>query len=126
LGRSSNAAPVAVAKNVCEHQFFSSLLELNDDKNALVWLKKAVALAPNDPIDNWNLGSAYEDQGNLDSAQVCFQRSVELDDNPETRNEHGCQFADFMLRKRHDTQYACKLEKQYCPKDKQDACADQL
>ncbi len=98
------------------------LLALKKDDEALLYLRKAVELAPNDSIDNWNLGRVFDFTGNQDDAELLYRKALALEKHAETIEENSCLFAHFLDEKRHKQDEACKLEKEHCPKGKREAC----
>lgn len=99
------------------------LFLLKKDEEALPYLQKAVELAPNDPIDTWNLGRAYDYLERFDLAEGWYQTSLKLDSDEERRSENTCLFAEFIETKLKDRARACPLQKENCPTKRQTACA---
>jgi len=100
---------------------FLSLLK--KDSEALPYLQKAVQLAPNDPINAWDLGRTYDYAGQIELADTWYQKALSLDTNTGRRKQSSCLYAIFIETKLHDRARACQLEKKDCEEDKQTACA---
>lgn len=79
-------------------------------REALEWALKAVRLAPDDPIDTWNLARIYDVTAQLDLAEATYLRSLKLQP-PERRTETSCMYAEFVEQKRKDPKRACDLQK---------------
>ena len=99
-----------------------TLTQLGRDPEALLYLEKAVELAPRDPLDNWNLAGAYERMGEPDLAEVYYRKAVDVQRNPETRRDWSCALAEFLEKVRHDRTTACEMQLIVCPADRQTAC----
>ncbi len=88
---------------------------LEQDEEALAWASKAVKLAPDDPIDNWNLARTYDYTGKPALADAAYQKSLALQTG-EQRKRSTCIYAEFVHSKKQDRQGACKLQKEAgCP-----------
>jgi len=99
---------------------YLSLLE--QDSEAISYLKKAVELAPNDPINTWDLAKTYDYAGQILLADTWYQKALSLDMNLEQRKQSSCLYAVFIETKLHDRARACPMEKKNCEEDKQTAC----
>jgi tetratricopeptide (TPR) repeat protein len=93
------------------------------DSEAISYLQKAVQLAPNDPINAWDLGRTYDYAGQIELADTWYQKALSLDTNTERRKQSSCLYAIFVETKLHDRTRACVMEKKDCEEDKQTACA---
>ena len=93
------------------------------DSEAIPYLKRAVALAPNDPINTWDLGRAYDYAGQIKDADSWYNKALPLMTDPEQKKGSLCIYAEFVEKKLNDRSRACELEKQNCEADKQTACA---
>lgn len=82
------------------------------DEEALAWAKKAVAAAPNDPIDNWNLARIYDYTGKLDLADASYQKALTLLPT-EQLGESACVYAEFLEKRKEDGARACKLQREH-------------
>jgi len=58
--------------------FATVLRSQKKDPEAMVALRHAVSLAPNDPILSFNLGNVLRDGGQAVQARDCYQRSIDL------------------------------------------------
>jgi tetratricopeptide (TPR) repeat protein len=87
------------------------------------YLKQAVMLSPNDPLDNWNLGWAYAHLEQSEEADKWMSKAIQLD--PTEKQTPGCKclYANFVDKQLHDALRACTLEKASCEADRQTACA---
>lgn len=97
-----------------------TMLEKDDD--AIVYAKKAVELAPNDPINNWNLARLYHYTNKFDLAEKYYVKSLSLESNVNKKKELSCVFAEFLEKKLEDLDRACELQKENCDKEHQTAC----
>ena len=95
---------------------------LHKPAEATPYLEKSVALAPDDPINNWDLARAYDADGKIDLADCWYKKSLPLFKDPEQRKENNCLYGQFLETKRHDRPAACKLERANCPGDEDTAC----
>jgi tetratricopeptide (TPR) repeat protein len=84
---------------------------LEQDDEALAWASKAVKLAPDDAIDNWNLARIYDYTGKTALADAAYQKSLALQSG-EQRKRSTCIYAEFVLSKKKDSKNACELQKQ--------------
>jgi tetratricopeptide (TPR) repeat protein len=100
---------------------FLSLLKRESE--AISYLEKAAKLAPNDPINAWDLGRAYDYAGKTELADTWYQKGLSLDTDTERRKQSSCLYAIFIETKLHDTTRACPMEKKDCDEEKQTACA---
>jgi tetratricopeptide (TPR) repeat protein len=89
---------------------------------AIVYLKKAVALAPNDPINTWDLGRAYDYNGQTTLADKWYRKGLSLQTDKKQLRENECIYAKFVADKLHQPQRACALEKANCGPKHQSAC----
>ena len=89
---------------------------------AIVYLKKAVALAPNDPINTWDLGRAYDYSGETALADKWYQKGLSLQTDRKQLRENECIYAQFVAQKLHQRERACMLEKANCGPKRQSAC----
>jgi tetratricopeptide (TPR) repeat protein len=99
---------------------FYSLLK--QDKDAIPYLRRSVELAPNDPINAWDLGRELDYAGQTEEADKWYQKGIALDTDQERRKESACLYAEFVEKKLKDTKRACTLQKANCPAEKQTAC----
>ena len=97
---------------------------LKEDDKAITYLSKAVELAPNDPIDTWNLGRLYDFTSKIQLADEWYQKSLQIDTDPERRRSNTCLYAKFVAEKLHDPKRACELQKVNCEAKEQSACTE--
>jgi tetratricopeptide (TPR) repeat protein len=90
----------------------AALTLLGRDREALPYFLRAVKLAPDDPIDSWNLARLYDFMGRLDEAQAAYERALTLTRNDAERAPATCQYAEFQEKKRKDLKRACELQRQ--------------
>jgi tetratricopeptide (TPR) repeat protein len=95
---------------------------LQEDKQAIPYLQRAVELAPEDPIDAWNLGRTYDYAEENDLADRWYQKALALESDPDRRRQNNCIYAGFVENKLHDPKRSCELERVNCPADRQTAC----
>lgn len=96
---------------------------LKRDSEAIPYLQRAVALAPNDPINLWDLGRAYDYSGQTALADTWYKKALSLMADSDQKKQSVCLYAEFVGKKLNDHPSACILEKQNCPAEKQTACA---
>ena len=96
--------------------------EMKQDADAVSYLRRAVELAPNDPINAWDFGRALDATGKTDEADRWYQKSLSLDTDANRHKESACVYAEFVEKKLKDKARACGLEKADCPAEKQTAC----
>ncbi len=94
---------------------------LKQDAEAQPALLKAVELAPDDPIDNWNLARNYDLTGKVEMANQQYKKPLALDSDPERLKGDRCLYSDFLLKKMHDAKAACEFEKS-CDPTQHSAC----
>jgi tetratricopeptide (TPR) repeat protein len=97
---------------------------LEKDNEALAYLKKAVDLAPDDPVNNWNLGRFYDFTDKDGLAEKYYLKSIALEEDADKRLWINCIFADFIEKKLGDMNRACALQKANCPEQRQTACEE--
>jgi tetratricopeptide (TPR) repeat protein len=96
---------------------------LKEDELAVRYLERAVALAPQDPIDNWDLAREYDFAGRTALADQWYQKALLLETNPEQQRVNQCAYAEFVQKKLHDDKRGCELQKASCPAEQQSACS---
>lgn len=96
---------------------------LKRDAEAIPYLQKAVALAPNDPINTWDLGRAYDYAGQIEQADAWYKKSLPLMTDPDQKKQSLCLYGEFVEKKLKDRTRACALQKQNCEAEQQTACA---
>jgi tetratricopeptide (TPR) repeat protein len=101
----------------------ANYLMLKEDEKGITNLRKAVAIAPKDPIDCWNLGRAYDYTDKTELADQWYQKALSLDPDSVSRQQNACIYADFVEKKLNDPKRACELQRANCPDDKHSACA---
>ena len=94
---------------------------LKRDSEAIPYLLKAAKLAPNDPINAWDLARAYDYADQIDLAEQWYQKGLSLMADQQMLAESNCLYADFVQKKLHDAKRACALEKD-CSADARPAC----
>jgi len=88
---------------------------LERDEDAIAWGKKAVKLAPDDPVDHWNLARVYDFSGNAALADAEYRRSLALRTGAD-RKQSTCIYTEFLADRKKDKKRACELQKQAgCP-----------
>jgi tetratricopeptide (TPR) repeat protein len=103
--------------------FGAVYLKLKEDDKAIPYLQRAVELAPDDPIDSWNLARFYDFAGNASSAERWYLKSLSLEKSPEQLKTNSCVYGRFIEEKLKDSKRACELEKANCELEAQTACA---
>jgi tetratricopeptide (TPR) repeat protein len=89
---------------------------------AIPYLQNAVELAPNDSLNAWDLGHAYDASDQVDLADKWYRKALALPPDQDMPTEVHCLYAEFVEKKLKDRPRACTLEKASCEKDKQTAC----
>lgn len=97
-------------------------LMLREDEQGITYLRRAAELAPEDPIDAWNLGRAYDYAEKPELADQWYQKALTLDPDTARRQQSTCIYAGFVEKKLRDLKRACDLQRANCPEDKQPAC----
>jgi tetratricopeptide (TPR) repeat protein len=96
---------------------------LKEDEQAIPYLRRAVELAPKDPIDAWNLGRTYDYAGKIELADQWYQKALALESDPVRQRRSNCTYASFIENKLHDANRACELQRMNCPANQQHACS---
>ncbi|MFT3916562.1 MAG: tetratricopeptide repeat protein [Anaeromyxobacteraceae bacterium] len=89
----------------------AALTMLQRDAEALDCFQRAVVLAPDDPVDNWNLARLKDYMGKTDEADAAYAHALELEPNASVRNRNSCVYADFIEKKKGDRKRACEVRK---------------
>ncbi|MBW2273947.1 MAG: tetratricopeptide repeat protein [Deltaproteobacteria bacterium] len=91
---------------------FHSILGRNDE--ALEYAQRAVALAPDDPLNRWNLAQLYDRRSEFELADKSFRQALDLlqDTDPEAL----CRYADFIADRLDDPNRACDYALLECPR----------
>jgi tetratricopeptide (TPR) repeat protein len=95
---------------------------LKEHTQALPFLKRALDLAPNDPIDAWNLGWTFNSLDQIEEADKWMSKALALDPEGTQTPGSGCLYAEFVETKLHQKERACALEKVGCEESRQTAC----
>jgi tetratricopeptide (TPR) repeat protein len=95
---------------------------LKRDSEAIPYLQKAAQLAPDDPINAWDLARALDYSGKTELADRWYQKSLSLDTDKERRKHSLCLYAAFVETKLKDRPRACSMEKKDCTPEEQTAC----
>lgn len=97
---------------------------LEKDGPAREYLEKSVTMAPDDPINNWNLARFYDFSEDLVRAEEFYLKSISLEKDPDKRRWLNCVFAEFVSVRLEDDERACRLQMEYCPESMRGACRD--
>jgi tetratricopeptide (TPR) repeat protein len=97
---------------------FHSILGRDDE--ALEYTKRSVALAPDDPLNRWNLAQLYERRGELELADTSYRKALDLlqDTDPDAR----CRYAEFIAARLQDPERACDYALLECPSHFEQHC----
>ncbi len=98
------------------------LMALERDAEALEYLKKAIVMKPDDPINNWNLGRLYDFTNQNQLADQYYQQALKLEQKPDQLKVNYCIYAGFLEKKLLHPARACELQQQYCPVKERTAC----
>jgi tetratricopeptide (TPR) repeat protein len=90
------------------------LIALKRDDEGLQYLRRAVELAPDDAIDNWNLGRFYERHGDAASAEPLYRKAVSLETNPERHQDMACNLGRFLTGRPATRAEGCALADKEC------------
>ena len=90
------------------------LISLKRDDEALAYLRRAVTLAPNDAIDNWNLGRFHDKHGDPVSAEPFYRKAVSLEKDPERHQDMACNFGRFLTGRPATRAEGCALADKEC------------
>lgn len=96
---------------------------MKQPEKSLPYLQRAVALAPNDAMDNWNLGRAYDYSDENSLAETWYSKAMLLDPDGKEVPGRNCIYAGFVEKKLHDKERACKLQKAACEADRRTVCS---
>lgn len=97
-------------------------MALKKDDEALIYLKKAVELAPNDAINAWDLGREYDFTDHNELADEWYKKGLSMMTKPDEIKDSNCTYAHFIEKKLKDRPRACELEKKNCTTDQMTAC----
>lgn len=100
----------------------ATYMALGQFSEALPFLQEAVQLAPEDPIDNWNVGRVNDYLDKVEEAARWYQRALHLNWNQDDLKRNSCLYARFVEKKLKDSDRACPLQRQNCAQDEQTAC----
>jgi tetratricopeptide (TPR) repeat protein len=95
---------------------------LKEWDGGLPYLKRAVALAPDDPLDNWNLGWSYAHLDQDAEADKWMSKAMELDPKEKQTEGSKCLYAEFVETHLKDKARACTLETASCELERRTAC----
>ena len=90
------------------------LIALKRDDEALTYLRRAVTLAPNDAIDNWNLGRFHEKHGDPASAEPFYRKAASLEKDPERHQDMACNLGRFLTGRPATRAEGCALADKEC------------
>ncbi|MFP5234723.1 MAG: hypothetical protein ACLGSD_02380 [Acidobacteriota bacterium] len=97
---------------------------LGKDREAMPYLKRAVELAPKDPINAWDLARAYDFAGQTELADQWYHKALELMTDADQLKQSRCLYAKFVEKKLKDRTRACALQKGNCETGAQTACSE--
>jgi tetratricopeptide (TPR) repeat protein len=96
---------------------------LTRDSEAIAYLKNAAELAPNDPINAWDLGRAYDSTGNIELADTWYKKGLALQTDEKQRAASNCIYSKFLDQKLHQRELACAIQTKDCGEKDRSACA---
>jgi tetratricopeptide (TPR) repeat protein len=99
------------------------LLMMKKPAEAIPYLQQSVQLSPQDSLNAWDLGRAYDYTDQIQLAEKWYKKALSLPQDRDMESDVPCLYAEFVETKLNDRTRACKLEKQNCPAEKQTACA---
>ncbi len=99
---------------------YYALLKRHD--KALSYAKQAVTLAPDDPINQWNLARLYDQRGELSRADTTYLQALALfrDSDPRAR----CDYAEFLAIRLKDRPRSCAFARSECSEHFDQHCGD--
>jgi tetratricopeptide (TPR) repeat protein len=89
------------------------LAATHKSEEAATYLKRAVALKPDDALDNWNLGRVYDELGKFGLADAQLRKAIALETEKEKKQEYVCLHSEFL--KKRNRPGAAEYEKKNCP-----------
>jgi tetratricopeptide (TPR) repeat protein len=95
---------------------------LGEHDQALIYIRKAVELAPTDAMDAWNLGWNLKGSGQSAEADKWLLKSLALQPSSTEMPDRQCLYARFVELDLKDVSRACKLERASCTREEQTAC----
>jgi tetratricopeptide (TPR) repeat protein len=101
---------------------FLSLLGRNQE--GILYLQKAVSLAPKNSTDVWSLARAYDAANQNDLANRWYKKALPMARSADELRDETCSYAKFVETKLQDRNHACSMEKMSCDDAaQQTACA---
>ena len=99
------------------------LLMVKKPADAIPYLQQSVQLSPQDSLNAWDLGRAYDYTDQLELAEKWYQKALSLPQDRDMESDVPCLYAEFVENKLKDRPRACHLEKHSCPVGQRTACA---
>jgi tetratricopeptide (TPR) repeat protein len=96
---------------------------LGKDNESLDLSEQAVALAPDDPLNNWNLARQYDYMGRIEEAEEQYTKALALYEGKKPTMPIFCYYAEFVQEKLQDKDRACAIRKERCPEMHEKYCA---
>lgn len=81
-------------------------------EDALAYSKRAVTINPDDPINKWNLGRVYDQQGQLEAAEQNYLEALALFGATDAKAH--CDYAHFLATRIGDADRACSYAETKC------------
>lgn len=81
-------------------------------EDALAYSKRAVTINPDDPINKWNLGRVYDQQGELEAADQNYLEALALFGGTDAKAH--CDYAQFVATRIGDAERACTYAETKC------------
>lgn len=99
------------------------LLMMKKPADAIPYLQHSVQLSPQDSLNAWDLGRAYDYTDQIGLAEKWYQKALSLPQDRDMESDVPCLYAEFVEKKLKDRTRACRLQKQNCLAEKRTACA---
>jgi Flp pilus assembly protein TadD len=87
---------------------------MEKDDDAFRHLNKAVELAPNDPINRWNLARLYDFTDKITLAETHYSKAIADETDSERRDEMNCAYGKFVAKKLRDAERAQRIQPKDC------------
>lgn len=104
-----------------DHRLYGNLAGmyamLEQDDKAFEYGRKAVQMAPKDPVNAWNLARSLDYAKNYEEADVYYARSLVLENEKGQVNKmRQCAYAEFLRERKNDMQKLCSPAYRGCVK----------
>ncbi|MDH5446835.1 MAG: hypothetical protein OEY52_14895 [Gammaproteobacteria bacterium] len=90
---------------------------INEDRDAIDNMEKAIKINPSSPLNTWNLARLYDYTGKLDKADLMYEKALSLKAGPfdtDLEPRMNCLYSEFLFKKRNNKTKACAYHKEFC------------